>query len=145
MYVRNAWYVACTLDEIADRAARPDDLRRPHGLVPRRRRRRLRARGLLPASRRAALARQRARRRPHRLRLPRPGDGRRRPLRRMPGQRVRPTIKSYPALERYGFVWVWPGDEERRRPGASCTRCPGPKAPSGPTAAACTTSSATTG
>lgn len=30
----------------------------------------------------------------------------------MPGQRVRgfPPIKSYPAAERYGFIWVWPGD-----------------------------------
>jgi vanillate O-demethylase monooxygenase subunit len=30
----------------------------------------------------------------------------------MPGQRVGgfPKIKSYPVIERYGFVWVWPGD-----------------------------------
>ncbi|MBI5720349.1 MAG: aromatic ring-hydroxylating dioxygenase subunit alpha [Burkholderiales bacterium] len=30
----------------------------------------------------------------------------------MPGQRVRgfPPIRSYPVLERHGFVWVWPGD-----------------------------------
>jgi vanillate O-demethylase monooxygenase subunit len=30
----------------------------------------------------------------------------------MPGQRVRgfPAIKSYPVAERYGFIWVWPGD-----------------------------------
>ena len=30
----------------------------------------------------------------------------------MPGQRVRgfPPIRSYPAIERYGFVWVWPGE-----------------------------------
>ncbi len=30
----------------------------------------------------------------------------------MPGQRVRgfPTIRTYPAVERHGFVWVWPGD-----------------------------------
>jgi vanillate monooxygenase len=33
----------------------------------------------------------------------------------MPGQRVRgfPAIRAYPAIERYGFVWVWPGDSER--------------------------------
>src|SRR5664279_1395657 len=31
----------------------------------------------------------------------------------MPGQRVKPTIKSFPALERYGFVWVWPGEKSR--------------------------------
>lgn len=30
----------------------------------------------------------------------------------MPGQRVRgfPPIKAYPTAERYGFIWVWPGD-----------------------------------
>jgi len=30
----------------------------------------------------------------------------------MPSQRVRgfPPIRSYPVVERYGFIWVWPGD-----------------------------------
>jgi vanillate O-demethylase monooxygenase subunit len=30
----------------------------------------------------------------------------------MPGQRVRgfPPIRAYPVIERYGFIWVWPGD-----------------------------------
>ncbi len=30
----------------------------------------------------------------------------------MPGQRVRgfPAIRAYPAVEHHGFVWVWPGD-----------------------------------
>lgn len=30
----------------------------------------------------------------------------------MPGQRVRgfPPIRSFPVVERYGFVWLWPGD-----------------------------------
>jgi vanillate O-demethylase monooxygenase subunit len=30
----------------------------------------------------------------------------------MPCQRVRgfPAIKSWPVMERYGFIWVWPGD-----------------------------------
>lgn len=30
----------------------------------------------------------------------------------MPGQRVRgfPAIRSYPVVERHGFIWVWPGD-----------------------------------
>lgn len=30
----------------------------------------------------------------------------------MPGQRVRgfPCIRSYPVEERHGFIWVWPGD-----------------------------------
>ncbi len=33
----------------------------------------------------------------------------------MPGQRVQgfPTIPSYPVVERHGFVWVWPGDPAR--------------------------------
>jgi len=30
----------------------------------------------------------------------------------MPGQRVRgfPPIRAFPVIERYGFIWVWPGD-----------------------------------
>jgi vanillate monooxygenase len=30
----------------------------------------------------------------------------------MPGQRVGPfpTIRAFPVIERYGFVWIWPGD-----------------------------------
>src|SRR5471032_1095600 len=30
----------------------------------------------------------------------------------MPGQRVNgfPSIRHYPVIERYGFIWVWPGD-----------------------------------
>ena len=30
----------------------------------------------------------------------------------MPSQRVRgfPCIRTYPVVERYGFIWVWPGD-----------------------------------
>jgi vanillate monooxygenase len=33
----------------------------------------------------------------------------------MPGQRVNafPAIRSYPVEERYGFVWVWPGDASK--------------------------------
>ncbi len=33
----------------------------------------------------------------------------------MPGQRVRgfPAIRSYPVEERYGFVWIWPGDPQQ--------------------------------
>ncbi|MPS25710.1 MAG: aromatic ring-hydroxylating dioxygenase subunit alpha [Alcaligenaceae bacterium] len=36
----------------------------------------------------------------------------------MTGQRVRafPSIRSYPAVERYGFIWVWPGDAELADP-----------------------------
>jgi vanillate O-demethylase monooxygenase subunit len=40
----------------------------------------------------------------------------------MPGQRVRgfPPIRSYPVIERHGFIWVWPGDPEQ----ASAQRLP---------------------
>jgi vanillate O-demethylase monooxygenase subunit len=36
----------------------------------------------------------------------------------MPGQRVRgfPPNKCYPAVEKYGFIWVWPGDPARADP-----------------------------
>lgn len=36
----------------------------------------------------------------------------------MPGQRVQgfPSIRAFPATERYGFVWVWPGDAELADP-----------------------------
>jgi vanillate O-demethylase monooxygenase subunit len=36
----------------------------------------------------------------------------------MPGQRVRgfPCIRAFPVVERYGFIWVWPGDEQLADP-----------------------------
>src|SRR6218665_585009 len=36
----------------------------------------------------------------------------------MPGQRVRgfPPIKTYPTVEKYGFIWVWPGDPAKADP-----------------------------
>jgi vanillate O-demethylase monooxygenase subunit len=36
----------------------------------------------------------------------------------MPGQRVKgfPPIKSYAVEERYGFIWVWPGDQDKADP-----------------------------
>lgn len=36
----------------------------------------------------------------------------------MPSQRVGgfPSIRRYPAIERYGFIWVWPGDEKLSDP-----------------------------
>lgn len=36
----------------------------------------------------------------------------------MPGQRVRgfPAIRSYPVVERHGFIWVWPGDASKADP-----------------------------
>ncbi|WP_068085394.1 aromatic ring-hydroxylating oxygenase subunit alpha [Novosphingobium rosa] len=32
----------------------------------------------------------------------------------MPGQRVKnfPAVRHFPVIERYGFIWVWPGDPE---------------------------------
>jgi vanillate O-demethylase monooxygenase subunit len=38
----------------------------------------------------------------------------------MPGQRVGgfPKIRAFPAVERHGFIWVWPGDAERADPDA---------------------------
>lgn len=36
----------------------------------------------------------------------------------MPGQRVRgfPCIKAFAAVERHGFIWVWPGDQAQADP-----------------------------
>ncbi len=36
----------------------------------------------------------------------------------MPGQRVQgfPGVKAYPVVERHGFVWVWPGDAAQADP-----------------------------
>ena len=36
----------------------------------------------------------------------------------MPGQRVRgfPPVKSFPVVERHGFIWVWPGDPAKADP-----------------------------
>ncbi|WP_119153253.1 aromatic ring-hydroxylating oxygenase subunit alpha [Caldimonas tepidiphila] len=36
----------------------------------------------------------------------------------MPGQRVRgfPPIRSFPVIERYGFIWIWPGDPAQADP-----------------------------
>jgi vanillate O-demethylase monooxygenase subunit len=38
--------------------------------------------------------------------------------RSMPGQRVAsfPAIRTFPVLERYGFIWVWPGDPAKADP-----------------------------
>jgi vanillate O-demethylase monooxygenase subunit len=36
----------------------------------------------------------------------------------MPGQRVEtfPRVRRFPAVQRYGFIWVWPGDPEAADP-----------------------------
>ncbi len=43
----------------------------------------------------------------------------------MPGQRVRgfPAIRSFPVVERHGFIWVWPGDAALADP-ATIHPCP---------------------
>ncbi|BDM22147.1 aromatic ring-hydroxylating dioxygenase subunit alpha [Pseudomonas sp. LRP2-20] len=40
----------------------------------------------------------------------------------MPGQRVRgfPCNKTYAAVERHGFIWVWPGDQDKADPATIC-------------------------
>jgi vanillate O-demethylase monooxygenase subunit len=116
MYVRNAWYVACTADEIAGAplgrticghrmvlfrseggaiAALEDFC--PHRGAPL-------SLGSVRADGRIVCGY-------HGLVMG--GDGR---CVSMPGQRVRPTIRSYPALERHGFVWVWPGEKSAADP-----------------------------
>ena len=39
----------------------------------------------------------------------------------MPGQRVQgfPKARSFPVVERYGFIWVWPGDADKADPATS--------------------------
>jgi vanillate monooxygenase len=36
----------------------------------------------------------------------------------MPGQRVKnfPPVRRFPVVERYGFIWVWPGDADQATP-----------------------------
>ena len=112
MYVRNAWYVACTADEIAagallgrtvcgerlvlfraegGAASALEDFC-PHSGAPL-------SLGALRDDGRIVCGY-------HGLVMG--GDGK---CVSMPGQRVKPTIKSFPVLERYGFVWVWPGNK----------------------------------
>ncbi len=111
MYVRNAWYVACTVDEIAVAplgrsicGQRMVLFRSEGGAVS--------ALEDFCPHRGAPLSLGRVREDGrivcgyHGLVMG--GDGR---CIGMPGQRVRPTIRSYPALERHGFVWVWPGEK----------------------------------
>jgi vanillate O-demethylase monooxygenase subunit len=40
----------------------------------------------------------------------------------MPGQRVNgfPPLRTFATLERYGFIWVWPGDQELADPAKLC-------------------------
>ena len=117
MFLMNAWYVACTPDEIADRplGRRICDL----PMVFYR-----------PAPDAVAALEDFC---PHRgapLSLGRVCDGRLvcgyhgmamgcegRAV-SMPGQRVAafPAIRAYPVVERHGFIWVWPGDAAQADP-----------------------------
>jgi vanillate O-demethylase monooxygenase subunit len=111
-YVRNAWYVACTPDEIAGKplgrtvcGERMVLFRAENGAVSA-------LEDFCPH--RGAPLSLGALREDGRLvcgyhGLVMGGDGK---CVGMPGQRVRPTIKSFPAVERYGFVWVWPGEKK---------------------------------
>ena len=111
MYVRNAWYVACTPDEIAAGplgrticGQRVVVFRAEDGVVA--------ALEDFCPHRGAPLSLGKLREDGrivcgyHGLVMG--GDGR---CVSMPGQRVRPTIRSYPTIERHGFVWIWPGDK----------------------------------
>jgi len=116
VYVRNAWYVACTPDEIAAGplgrticAQRVVLFRAEDGVVA--------ALEDFCPHRGAPLSLGKVRDDGrivcgyHGLVMG--GDGR---CVSMPGQRVRPTIRSYPAIERYGFMWIWPGDKSQADP-----------------------------
>jgi hypothetical protein len=102
-------------------------------------------RGFLPAPRRAAVARLRARRQPG-VRLPRPGDG----LRGQGDQHAGPArarLSLHPQLRRRRTLRLHLGLARRQGAGRSrppSTTSSGPTIPSGPMAAACTTSPATT-
>ena len=117
MYVRNAWYVACTAEEIGagkllgrticgervvlfraegGAASALEDFC-PHRGAPL-------SLGALRDDGRIVCGY-------HGLVMG--GDGR---CVSMPGQRVRPTIRAYPVLERHGFVWIWPGDKAKADP-----------------------------
>ncbi|MBL8376689.1 MAG: aromatic ring-hydroxylating dioxygenase subunit alpha [Burkholderiales bacterium] len=114
MFVRNAWYVACTSDEVAERplgrricgealvlfrdgagrvAAMEDFC--PHRGAPL-------SMGKVSGGRLVCGY--------HGLEMG--ADGR---TAAMPCQRVHafPAIRAYPVLERHGFIWIWPGDPAR--------------------------------
>ncbi len=114
MFPKNAWYVACTPDEIADKPLGRTICGQPVALY----------RG---AEGRVAAVEDFC---PHRgaaLSLGSVVDGNLMcgyhglvmgcdgKAVSMPKQRVGgfPCIRSYPVVERHGFIWIWPGDPER--------------------------------
>jgi vanillate O-demethylase monooxygenase subunit len=117
MFLKNTWYVACTPDEIAGKplgrticGEKMVFFRGPEGTVAA-------VEDFCP-HRGAALS----------LGLMRDGQlvcgyhglvmGPNGKCAAMTGQRVGgiPAIRRYPAVERYGFIWVWPGDEAAADP-----------------------------
>jgi vanillate O-demethylase monooxygenase subunit len=114
MYVRNAWYVACAADEITVGTLLGRTICGERMVL-------FRAEGGAASAledfcpHRGAPLSLGALRQDGRIvcgyhGLVMGGDGK---CVSMPGQRVKPTIKSYPTLERYGFVWVWPGEKAK--------------------------------
>jgi vanillate O-demethylase monooxygenase subunit len=112
MYVRNAWYVACTAEEIGHGKPVGRTICGERMVL-------FRAEGSVVSAledfcpHRGAPLSLGALREDGRLvcgyhGLVMGGDGK---CVSMPGQRVKPTIKSYPVQERYGFIWVWPGEK----------------------------------
>ncbi|WP_019561789.1 MULTISPECIES: aromatic ring-hydroxylating dioxygenase subunit alpha [Caldimonas] len=113
MFLKNTWYVACTPDEIADKplgrtiAGEPMVIYRaadgvaaledfcPHRGAPL-------SQGRVCEGRLVCGY--------HGLEMGRDGK-----TLAMPKQRVAgfPAIRAYPAVERHGFIWVWPGDAAR--------------------------------
>ena len=130
MYVRNAWYVACTPDEIAGKplgrticGERMVLFRGEGGAVAA-------LEDFCPHRGAPLSLGTRARRRPHRLRLPRPGDGRRRQAASAcRASACGPTIR---AIRRSSATASSGSGRARRRSPTrrSCTTCPGPRAPS---------------
>ncbi len=117
MFPKNAWYVACTADEIADKplgrticnekivfyrpapgqVAALDDFC-PHRGAP------LSLGTVCEGHLQCGY---------HGLRVECTGKSV-----SMPGQRVQgfPRTRSFPVVERYGFIWVWPGDADKADP-----------------------------
>ena len=117
MYPKNAWYVACTPDEIADKPLgrticgekivfyrpAPDQVAALDDFCPHRG---------APLSL-GTVCEGHLQCGYHGLRVECTGKSV-----SMPGQRVQgfPKAKSFPVVERYGFIWVWPGDADKADP-----------------------------
>ena len=120
MFVRNAWYVAAALEEISDKAAGSHDPQRTNRTVQEQARRDLRARGSLLSSRRPASARRSDRGSIrcgyHGMEFNREGV-----CTFIPGQTIIPKrarVKSYPAVAKTDYVWIWMGQADKANPAA---------------------------